>query len=87
MDNDTADAIAQAIFGSDHRVTRVRVYLDGYVARSYRYRAPGTGVEYIPVGATGALRAEPFAYDRRSYARGPRAVGYSDKGSAIVSER
>lgn len=69
----------------DRRVTRVTLYLQGWVPNSYRYPAPGTAWSYYrrPGGWWVAVEG---TYDRkRSRGEGPRAVGFSEAGGRLVS--
>lgn len=68
------------IFDSDPRIVTIREYLDGWVARAYRWPAPGRAVEHYRDGAP----TREWFYDRkRPHARGPSWVASSAKGGTL----
>lgn len=74
----------QEIF-NDARVMRVVEYIDGWVAKAYRWRAPGRAVSYTR-SETGAITASIIPYDRRRpYGIGPRAVAWSARGGRLAT--
>lgn len=69
----------------DSRIVRVVEYTQGFVPNRYRFRAPGTARIYraMPDGSITVVEA---GYDRkRSGGRGPRFVGFSERGGRLVS--
>jgi hypothetical protein len=71
----------QKIFDLDPRIDSVREYPDGFVARAYRWPAPGTAIETYRDGTR-----HEVVYDRkRPHGRGPNWVARSAKGGTLRS--
>lgn len=80
-----ADNAAPHKFFENPRVQTVVLYADGFVPNRYRYPAPGRGLRHTRFAD--GFRTEEVTYDRkRSGGRGPKAVGFSDRGGRLVSE-
>lgn len=66
-------------------VDHVRVYSSGWVARSYKWPAPGTGRLWTRL-PDGTADDENFTYDRkRSYGCGPKLTAFSARGGVLYS--
>jgi len=73
------------IFARDPRIVAVREYEDGFVPNSYYWPAPGTAREWV-VQEDGTVKEFTLVYDRkRSFGRGPKLVGYSERRGRLAS--
>jgi hypothetical protein len=77
---------ALKLYEEDNRIAQVTYYLDGWVANSYRYRAPGKCIRVI-IDQHGAT-AKESSYDRkRAHGRGPQWVAMSAVGGRLQGGR
>lgn len=73
------------MFARDARIVTVREYTDGFVPNSYNWPAPGTAQEWVK-REDGTIEERTVTYDRkRSHGRGPKMVGYSERGGRLAS--
>ena len=78
----TEDQKVKEIFAKDPRIVSIRVYHDGWVPNSYKYRAPGKMTVYFHTGSISSAE-----YDRkRSHGQGPHLVAFSAAGGRLYSE-
>ena len=70
----------------DKRVMKIRCYLDGWVANSYKWKCEGYKYE-LTRRDDGNWNGVMSTYDRkRSNGTGPKYVAFSEKGGRLYSE-